>query len=320
MDRWQIILPALGALLLTAAATPLLMRALVRIRAEQTVRDDGPQTHLAKSGTPTMGGLAILGAVAFASLAVAGPDRDMAAILIVFALFGLLGFLDDFVKVARRRSLGLTARQKLLLQTLIAAGFGLYQAWIAGTGIAVPFTNSSLDLGWLFVPFVVFVVVAMANAVNLTDGLDGLASGVTLVVAAFFAFAAWRFGTPAAGIFAAALAGACLGFLFFNRYPARIFMGDTGSMALGGGLAAAAIQMDAALLLPIAGAVYVAEALSVLLQVGHFKKTGGRRLLRMAPLHHHFELGGWKETKVAAVFWLVTLVLCLGAGIGIALQ
>ncbi|PKM85100.1 MAG: phospho-N-acetylmuramoyl-pentapeptide-transferase [Firmicutes bacterium HGW-Firmicutes-11] len=312
MEQSQLILPALIALVLTLAGTPLLIPVLRRIRAGQSIREDGPSSHLVKSGTPTMGGIVLIGTVVIASLVTIGPDKELIIVLAVFVAFGFLGFLDDFVKVARRRSLGLTVGQKLLIQIVIAAGLALYHvsASDSGTMIAIPFLGRALDFGWFAVPFLIFVVVAMANSVNLTDGLDGLAAGVTFFVAAFFAAVAVALSVLPAGVYSIALAGACLGFLFYNRHPARIFMGDTGSMALGGGLAAVAIIMEVELLLPVVGAVYVAEALSVLLQVLYFKKTNGKRLFRMAPLHHHFELSGWKESKVVAVFWIATVVFC----------
>jgi phospho-N-acetylmuramoyl-pentapeptide-transferase len=259
-----------------------------------------------------MGGLVLIGTVIVASLTAIGPDKELIIVLAAFSAFGFLGFLDDFVKVARKRSLGLTVGQKLFFQIVIAVGLAIYQVSVSdsGTMIAIPFLGKAIDFGWFAVPFMAFVVVAMANSVNLTDGLDGLAAGVTFLVAAFFTVAAVVLSVLPAGVFSIALAGACLGFLFYNRHPAKIFMGDTGSMALGGGLAAVAIIMEIELLLPIVGAVYVAEAISVLLQVVYFKKTGGKRLFKMAPLHHHFELSGWKESKVVAVFWIATVVFC----------
>lgn len=312
MEQSQLILPAMTALILTLVGTPFLIPVLRRIGAGQSIREDGPSSHLTKSGTPTMGGFLLIATVSIASLLAIGPDKELLIILAAFLAFGFLGFLDDFVKVVRKQSLGLTVVQKLLFQIVIAAGLAIYQISVSdsGTMIAIPFLGKTIDFGWFAVPFMVFVVVAMANSVNLTDGLDGLAAGVTFLVAAFFTVAAVVLSVLPAGVFSVALAGACLGFLFYNRHPAKLFMGDTGSMALGGGLAAVAIIMEIELLLPIVGAVYVAEALSVLLQVVYFKKSGGKRLFRMAPLHHHFELSGWKESKVVAVFWIATVVFC----------
>lgn len=238
---------------------------------------------------------------------------DSVVMLVVTFLFALIGFFDDYIKVAKKHNLGLTAWQKLVLQILFAVGLAVYMAKFSGYGtdVWIPFINRYIDFGWLYIPFVAFVVVSMANAVNLTDGLDGLSSGVTALVAFFFAIVGMQFGHGAATIFCCALAGACLGFLIFNRFPAKLFMGDTGSMALGGALAAAAIMMKAELLLPIAGLIYVLEALSVVIQVLYFKATGGKRFFRMAPLHHHFEVGGMKEKNVVVMFWSIALICCV---------
>lgn len=301
------------ALLLTLVCTPFLIKYLKKIKAGQSIREEGPQSHMGKSGTPTMGGIVMIFAVIAACFAAVKASHDLVIILLAFAAYGALGFLDDFVKISMKRNLGLTAKQKLALQILIAVALAFYESKMSayGTGILIPFTGQLWDMGFLYIPFVAFVMVAMANSVNLTDGLDGLASGVSLIVALFLMFTGFVLKTPETAGFCAALGGACLGFLFYNRHPAKIFMGDTGSMALGGGLAAAAVVMNMELIIPIAGGIYFAEALSVILQVGYFKKTGGKRLFRMAPLHHHFELSGWKEQKVVVVFWGVTLALCL---------
>lgn len=312
MDYLQIVIPAVIAFLITVILTPLIIPVLRRIKAGQSIREDGPRSHMVKSGTPTMGGLAIIGATAATCFTAGGTTRDLLVILGAFAAFGVLGFLDDFVKVSMKRNLGLTAKQKLLLQILFAVILAVYQSHysVYGTRIAIPFLNEIVDFGIWYVPFIAFVVVAMVNSVNLTDGLDGLASGVTLIVALFLAIVGSVYGSPAAALFCSAVAGACFGFLIFNKHPARVFMGDTGSLALGGGIAAAAIIMNVVLILPFVGGVYVAEALSVILQVLSYKARG-KRIFKMAPLHHHFELSGWKETKIVAVFWFATLVLCM---------
>ncbi len=311
MDILQIVIPAVVAFLITVVATPLIIPVLKRIKAGQSIREDGPQSHMVKSGTPTMGGVAIIGGVLITCLTSGETTRDMLVILGAFLTFGVLGFLDDFVKVTMKRNLGLTAKQKLILQILIAVILAVYQSHysIYGTKIFVPFLDENVDFGVWYIPFIAFVVVSMVNAVNLTDGLDGLASGVTLIVALFFAIIGSTYGSPTAALFCSAIAGACFGFLMFNRHPAKVFMGDTGSLALGGGIAAAAIMMNVVLILPFVGGVYVAEALSVILQVASFK-IRGKRIFRMAPLHHHFELGGWSEIKVVTAFWLVTFILC----------
>ncbi len=311
MDYLQIVIPAAIAFLVTVVATPLIIPVLRRIKAGQSIREDGPQSHMVKSGTPTMGGVAIIVGVLITCLTSGETTRDMLVILGAFLAFGILGFLDDFVKVTMKRNLGLTAKQKLVLQILIAVILAAYQSHFSvyGTKIFVPFINDNIDFGIWYIPFIAFVVVAMVNAVNLTDGLDGLASGVTLIVALFLAIVGSTYGSPTAALFCSAMAGACFGFLMFNKHPARVFMGDTGSLALGGGIAAAAIIMNVVLILPFVGGVYVAEALSVVLQVVSYK-TRKKRIFKMAPLHHHFELSGWKETKVVAVFWFVTFILC----------
>lgn len=311
MDYLQIGITAAIAFVITIIGTPLLIPVLKRIKAGQSIREEGPQTHMVKSGTPTMGGLAIIGAVLVTCLTSGKTTTDMLIIIAAFVAYGVLGFLDDFVKVSMKRNLGLTAIQKLLLQILIAVGLAVYQSGVSvyGTTVFVPFVNEYWDFGIWYVPFIAFVVVAMVNSVNLTDGLDGLASGVTLIVALFLAVVGTTYGFTTASVFCAAMAGACFGFLMFNRHPAKVFMGDTGSLALGGGIAAAAIMMNIELVIPIAGGVYVAETLSVILQVASYKLRK-KRIFKMSPLHHHFELCGWKETKVVAVFWIATFVLC----------
>ncbi len=311
MDYLQIGITAAIAFLITVIGTPLIIPLLKRIKAGQSIREDGPQSHMVKSGTPTMGGVAIIGGVLITCLTAGETTRDMLIIIVAFVAYGVLGFLDDFVKVSMKRNLGLTAKQKLALQILIAVGLAFYQSRVSvyGTTVFIPILNSYWDFGIWYIPFIAFVVVAMVNSVNLTDGLDGLASGVTLIVAFFLALVGSAYGFTTTTVFCSSMAGACFGFLMFNRHPAKVFMGDTGSLALGGGIAAAAIMMNIELVIPIAGGVYVAEAVSVILQVVSYK-TRKKRIFKMAPLHHHFELCGWKETKVVAVFWIVTFLLC----------
>ena len=266
-----------------------------------------------------MGGLAIIGATVIAVFAMMGVNGffTFETLLIVgtFIAYGLLGFLDDYEKVAKKQNLGLRAWQKLVIQIALGILVGILMAKFShfGTTVYFPIIEKYIDFGILYVPFIMFVMVAMSNSVNLTDGLDGLASGVTLMVSMFFAVAAMSVVESAPACFCAALAGGCLGFLFFNKFPAKIFMGDTGSMALGGGLAVAAIACNMTIFLPVAGLIYVLEALSVIIQVISFKTTG-KRVFRMAPLHHHFELGGMHESKVVRMFWFFAKacsVLCL---------
>ncbi len=282
-------------------------------RAGQNIREDGPQSHLSKAGTPSMGGIAIVIGTVIGCVAGFIYSADVAAVILVFVSFGLIGFFDDYLKVIKKNNLGLRAYQKFGLQMIVSIVFAVYMGYFSGDGTSVwiPFVNINVDFGIMYVPFIAFVLLAMTNAVNLTDGLDGLASGVTILVSLFFAVAAVTYNASAGGgVFCAALAGGCLGFLVFNKNPAKIFMGDTGSLALGGGLAAAAIVMHLELLLPIAGLVYVMEALSVIIQVVSFKTTG-KRVFKMAPLHHHFELSGLKEKQVVGLFWGMALIFCL---------
>ena len=307
---YSILITILVAFVITAILGPVFIPVLRRIKAGQSIREDGPKAHQTKAGTPTMGGLMIILAVVITCISMTirqGVGSEMGILLVSFVLCGLIGFCDDFIKVVKKRNLGLTALQKLIFQIVIAVILAVYQSKVSsfGTSIYVPVVKEYIDLGWFYIPFVTFVLVAMVNAVNLTDGLDGLAGGCTAITALFLAITG-----AGIGIFSAAIAGACFGFLLFNRYPAKVFMGDTGSLALGGALAAAAVMMNIELILPVAGGIFVAEVVSDIIQVVSFK-TRGKRIFRMAPLHHHFELGGWKETKVVIVFWTITLLLCI---------
>ncbi|MCL2337374.1 MAG: phospho-N-acetylmuramoyl-pentapeptide-transferase [Firmicutes bacterium] len=311
----QISLSFTVALVVTLALGPLIIPLLRRLKFGQSIRDDGPARHLIKAGTPTMGGLMFLAGIALAVLLVARQDRDALVVLGITMGFGLVGFLDDFVKVVLKRSLGLRAREKLLGQILLAALLGALAPALAGGAavMSVPFAalvaGQSVLLApqyWLYMLFIIVFTVGVANSVNLTDGLDGLASGVTIAAAAAFIPIGILVGRPGISLVMAALMGGCLGFLFFNRYPARVFMGDTGSLALGGALAAAAVLSGAELALFLIGGVFVLETLSVILQVFFFQ-VFGRRIFRMSPLHHHFELSGWSEIKVVVVLWLAAV-------------
>ncbi|MFQ8602007.1 MAG: phospho-N-acetylmuramoyl-pentapeptide-transferase [Anaerovoracaceae bacterium] len=291
---------------------------ILREKAGQNIREDGPQSHLSKAGTPSMGGIAIIiGAAAAAITAeiIRGGNTalETAVIVLVFAGFGLIGFFDDYLKVIKKNNLGLRAYQKFGLQTVISVILAVYLAnyTVGSTSVYIPIADIYIDFGIWYIPFVVFVVLAMTNAVNLTDGLDGLASGVTAFVSLFFAVAGITYGIVSGAYFCSAMCGACLGFLVFNKNPAKVFMGDTGSLALGGGLAAAAIVMKLELLLPIVGLIYVIEALSVVLQVGYFKISGGKRIFKMAPIHHHFEKCGYKEVQVVIAFWIFSIICCI---------
>lgn len=321
------------ALVGAAALFPLWMR-LLRVRnIGQQVRADGPQGHLIKQGTPTMGGVLILLVVAVTYAVMGAPERLTILALGAMVACGALGFIDDWSKVAHERSLGLRPRAKLLWQGVISVIFCLLAVNWAGlpTWLQIPLTSQRLDLGvltttlplwggmvilvpWLYVGFVAFMMIAMSNAVNLTDGLDGLAAGTVTIVSLAFAGIAFRLDTLPTALLAAAIGGACIGFLWYNSYPADIFMGDTGSLGLGAAIAALAVITKTELLLVVIGGIYVVETLSVILQVASFKSTG-KRIFRMAPIHHHFEMIGWSETKVMVRFWIVTGVL---AGLGFA--
>lgn len=295
------------ALLVCLAMGPFMIPFLQRLKVGQNIRDDGPRTHLSKAGTPTMGGVIIITAVMVASFLMAGASKQvLVAVLIMLALGGI-GFWDDYIKVVLKRSLGLRARDKLLLQTLVGLVLALLLLFYLdrGTQLIIPFTTLTLDLGLLYIPFIILVLMATANGVNLTDGLDGLAAGVTIPVALAYIIISIMMGHYNMIIFGAALVGACLGFLVFNHYPAKVFMGDTGSMAIGGAITALAAINRSEIALLIIGGVFVIEALSDIIQVVSFKTTG-RRVFRMAPLHHHFELKGWPECKVVFMFWLLS--------------
>lgn len=307
-----IIITIIISFIITLILGPLVIPVLIRVKAGQNIRDEGPESHRAKAGTPTMGGIMIIAAVIITSLSAGNINNDLIILLFSFAAFGILGFIDDFIKVVLKRNLGLRAYQKLMIQIALAVMIAIYQAEVSafGTNIYVPILDIYWDLGIFYIPFIAFFVVSMVNSVNLTDGLDGLASGVTLLIALFFSLMAVSLGFMSTAVFSGALTGACLGFLLFNSYPAKVFMGDTGSMALGGAIAAAAILMNLTLIIPIVGGIYLIEAISVILQVINYKMTK-KRLFKMSPLHHHFELSGWRETKVVGVFWVATLVLCI---------
>lgn len=291
---------------------PILIPILRRLKVGQSIREEGPKTHYKKSGTPTMGGIIMIVALLITTISSGLFNDDMKVLLLATVGFGLIGFIDDYIKVVLKRSLGLRAYQKLIGQVILAIVLAIYTSKYSayGTEIIVPFLNTTFDLGQLYIPFIVVVVLGTVNAVNFTDGLDGLASGVTLIVLSFFSLVALNTGMNSIAIFSAALAGACLGFLRHNSYPAKVIMGDTGSMALGGAVSAIAVLLNLPLIIPIVGGIYFAEIVSVMIQVTSYKLTK-KRVFLMTPIHHHFELKGWKETKVVLVFWTVTVILCL---------
>ncbi len=312
-NDFNVVMPVVIAFAISVVLSPIFIPFLKKLKFGQFVRDDGPQSHLKKSGTPTMGGIIILISIVITSLIYIKDYKEIIPVLFVTLGFGLVGFLDDYIKVVMKRSLGLRAWQKMLGQTVVTGIFAYYLLNVMnlGTEILIPFTNGATwDLGILYVPFLFVTLLGTVNGVNFTDGLDGLASGVTVLVATFFTVVAIGTGSgihPITG----AVVGSLLGFLIYNVYPARVFMGDTGSLALGGFVAAAACVLKMPLFILIIGMIYLVEVLSVIIQVTYFKMTGGKRIFKMAPIHHHFELCGWSETRVVAVFSIITAILCL---------
>ena len=309
---YQVVKPVIIAFVISAALAPVVIPFLRKLKVGQTERKE-LESHQKKMGTPTMGGIIILAAVVVTSLIYIKDYPKIVPILFLTVGFGIIGFLDDYLKVVLRRSDGLLAWQKMILQIVVTAVFAVYMIKVSGVSLEmlIPFSGGKyLDLGWVAVPLLFFAVIGTVNGVNFTDGLDGLASSVTVMVATFFSVVA--VGTQS-GIepITCAVVGALLGFLLFNVYPASIFMGDTGSLALGGFVAGTAYMLQMPLFILIVGFIYLIEVLSVIIQVTYFKKTGGKRIFRMAPIHHHFELGGWSETKVVAVFSITTAILCM---------
>ena len=297
------------AFIVCALLGPVLIPYLHKLKFGQSIRECGPASHMKKSGTPTMGGLMMLAALVLALFW--GKFTPHVLIALVLTLgHAIIGFIDDYIKVVMKRNLGLTAKQKFLLQFILAGAYVYFaETHLQDTSLWVPLLNITVDFGWAYYALAFILLVGTTNAVNLTDGLDGLVSFVSIPVTLAFAFIAYMQGMLDVSGFALGLTGACVGFLLFNRHPAQVFMGDTGSLALGGGVAALALLTHTELLLVIIGGIYVAEATSVIIQVGYFRMTGGKRFFRMAPLHHHFELGGWNEVKVVRVFTLVSVLL-----------
>jgi len=313
------------ALIITLVLGPLLIPVLRTLKFGQPIRDDGPKRHLKKAGTPTMGGMIFLVGIIMSALIAAEQPTSLEMVTMVGITlgYGFIGFIDDFIKVVMHRSLGLRAYQKLVGQFVLA----FILMWVSvhwlgrGTDIAIPFTSVHLDLGWFYYILISLVIVVMTNAVNLTDGLDGLAAGSTMIAGIGYVVIALLASSQGGGVavlahetdmavFAAALVGGTLGFLRFNTYPARVFMGDTGSLALGGALVSLAVLTKSELVLIVVGGLFAIEALSVIIQVISFQTTG-KRVFRMSPIHHHFELGGWNEWKVVLVFWSVGLICAI---------
>jgi len=324
----RLVIAAGLALIITLVLGPLLIPVLRTLKFGQPIRDDGPKRHLKKAGTPTMGGMIFLVGIIMSALIAAEQPTSLEMVTMVGITlgYGFIGFIDDFIKVVMHRSLGLRAYQKLVGQFVLA----FILMWVSvhwlgrGTDIAIPFTSVHLDLGWFYYILISLVIVVMTNAVNLTDGLDGLAAGSTMIAGVGYVVIALLASSQGGGVavlahetdmavFAAALVGGTLGFLRFNTYPARVFMGDTGSLALGGALVSLAVLTKSELVLIVVGGLFAIEALSVIIQVISFQTTG-KRVFRMSPIHHHFELGGWNEWKVVLVFWSVG-VICAVVGI-----
>jgi len=305
--------------LIALACGPFIIPALKRLKFGQNIREDGPQSHLSKAGTPTMGGIIMLIAILLTLIVLWPNDTYTLLVAVVATLgFGFIGFADDYIKVVKKRNLGLNAKQKLLGQifiSLIVAVMAMQDSHLK-TNVYLPFVNTYWDMGILFVPFIIFFMVALTNSVNLTDGLDGLASGVMFIITAtfgiiyYFAYKDTNSETYRTMlIFSGAVTGACLGFLRFNAYPAKVFMGDTGSLALGGALSVLAIMIGMEFFIPIMGFMFMMSTISDIIQVSYYKRTK-KRVFKMAPLHHHFELCGIPETKIVIMYMLATLALC----------
>ncbi len=312
---YTILLPIFISFLISLVCGPIVIPMLRRMKMKQTERLDGVKSHLKKAGTPTMGGVIILVSIVITSVIYIPGHPKVIPILFMTIGFGLIGFLDDYLKVVMKRSDGLYPKQKMALQLVVTGIFAYYIVNVAKVSLEmlIPFSNGYyLDIGWLAIPLLFIAVVGTVNGTNFTDGLDGLASSVTVLVATFFTVVAIGTNSGVEPI-TCAVVGALLGFLLFNVYPASVFMGDTGSLALGGFVVSTAYMMQMPIFIIIVGGVYFVEVLSVIIQVTYFKKTGGKRIFKMAPIHHHFELCGWSETKVVAVFSIVTALLCLVA-------
>lgn len=317
--EFQVVIPVLISFAISVVLGPVIIPFLRRLKMGQTERTEGVQSHLKKAGTPTMGGVIFLIATAITALFYVGDYPKIIPVLFMTVGFGVVGFLDDYIKIVMKRSEGLNPLQKLIGQFVITGIFAYYIVTSPdiGTGMLIPFTGKYLQLPvWLFVPALFFIILGTDNGVNFTDGLDGLCTSVTILVATFFTIVAIGENSGISPI-TGAVVGSLLGFLLFNVYPARVFMGDTGSLALGGFVASSAFMMQMPIFIAIVGLIYLVEVLSVIIQVTYFKKTGGKRFFKMAPIHHHFELCGWSETRVVGVFSIITAILCLIAYLGL---
>lgn len=318
----DVLIPLLVSFAISVAISPVVIPFLRKLKMGQVVREEGVQAHLKKSGTPTMGGMIFLISIAVTSLIYIPRYPRIVPVLLLVLGFGIIGFLDDYLKVVKHNTDGLKPKQKMAAQFVVTTVFVVY-LWVMDPtclDFLIPFSGGKV-FGGMIVRVVAtalayFAIIGTVNGVNFTDGLDGLATSVTTAVAAFFTMTAIALGSGVEP-FTAAVAGALLGFLLFNVYPAQVFMGDTGSLALGGFVAGAAYLMKMPLFIPIIGLIYLVEVLSVMIQVTYFRKTGGKRFFKMAPIHHHFELSGWSETRIVAVFTVITMFLCILAFEGI---
>ena len=306
----KIVMAIVISFIVASILGPIIIPLLHKLKFGQNIRQEGPKSHLKKAGTPTIGGLIFIFATIITMFIMVGNPTDEAMIaLYSFVGFGFVGFLDDLLKIIKKKNEGLTSAQKMIL-LLIVSGFLTWYAYkYIGTSINIPFLNGQINFGLFYIPFVMFYFAGVTNAVNLTDGLDGLATSVTVLVTTFLGIISYNLGHISLAIFCVALAGALLAFLRFNAFPARVFMGDTGSLALGGAVAMVALILKMPLILVLIGIIYVIETLSVILQVASFKLTG-KRIFKMAPIHHHFEQLGWSETKIVSVFSIITVVFC----------
>ncbi|MBP3824343.1 MAG: phospho-N-acetylmuramoyl-pentapeptide-transferase [Butyrivibrio sp.] len=307
------LLPVVISFFIAVLIGPKIIELLRRLKAGQTERAEGLESHQKKTGTPTMGGVIFLIPVVIIGIFYGRTHKEVIPVLILTIGFGIIGFLDDYIKVVRKHNLGLRAWQKILGQFVVTVLFSLYVQNFTDISLAmkVPFTSIVLDFGFWNIPILFFIALGTANGTNFTDGVDGLCASVTAVVAAFFAVAGMHYGATGAEVMSSAMVGALLGYLVYNVYPGKVMMGDTGSLAIGGFVTGVAYVMQMPIFIAIAGFIYALEVISVIMQVSYFKITHGKRIFRMAPIHHHFEKGGWSETKVVNVFTTITILLCL---------
>jgi phospho-N-acetylmuramoyl-pentapeptide-transferase len=313
------LLPALVSFFIAVLIGPKVIDLLKKLKAGQTEREEGLESHQKKTGTPTMGGIIFLIPFVIIGIIYGTTHKEVIPVLILTIGFGIIGFLDDYIKVVRKHNLGLRAWQKILGQFIATMIFVLYVRNFTDISLAmkIPFTEIVLDFGFWNIPILFFIALGTANGTNFTDGVDGLCASVTAVVAGFFAVAGMHYGASGAEVMSSAMVGALLGYLVYNVYPGKVMMGDTGSLAIGGFVTAIAYVMQMPIFIVIVGFIYAFEVISVILQVSYFKITHGKRIFRMAPIHHHFEKGGWSETKVVNVFTTITILLCLLAYAGL---